>query len=658
VAVSAATRPATAEQEGQRVIHHTTRTKSLAANKAQLKATSVSEKHNHATHFYHVCDSTRYCLFTGVKDLNADDTLSKLADALNAIVPLTGKSGTGKEGSSNSVRDRSGKFSSKTSKKASSLQIIMTKRTEDSEVNEKSNHSISNETNMESNVSPATSLALDQSLLPTENELDDKMKIDEKEANEVNDDDIKCFVVPNEDSRSTWTLEEDLRLLDGIEAHGLGNWIDISEAVSNGIMGGSNKTAKKCMERYWDDYLGRYGHILPPFMKVDGKTIRTESLPIYKDIWSVDTDVYADDVEIGESVGRAEKYKIEVDCIKAQSTASPEQIQLIQKECERFGVNLPPRLEDVQSLPGSEFAGFMPRRNDFDVEWENTAEHILADMEFSRSDPDSERDLKLQVISIYNKKLDGRAKRKQFIADHQLLNQKKQKQDDLKRSRDERDLVQRLRLFSRFHTADEHEKFVEKVLETKRLRKEIAQLQSYRRMGIRSLAEAEMYELDKQRREFHRREQNKDKKNASETASSIESLWPEYSSSKADRIKRKRASDVTNETLSSNKNEISKKAESKSEEMEVDDGTSSITKSFDISNAPGLDLLCKKEIALCTKLGLMPRYYLEVKRELIRECLTHGFVEESNSTTIMKVDVEKRGSVIKFLLTSGWIKVK
>ena len=270
-------------------------------------------------------------------------------------------------------------------------------------------------------------------------------------------------------------------------------------------------------------------------------------------------------------------------------------------------------------------------------------------MEFSRTDTDHERNLKLQILSIYNSKLDGREKRKKFIADHKLLDTKKHQEADRKRSRDERDLVQRMRLFARFQTPEEHEKFVENVLKTKRMRKEIAQLQFYRRMGIRSLAEAELYELDKRRIEFHKSEAAKDKKN---TTSITSSLWPKYISNKNDRMKKSVEEPNVNEAG------IVNKAKDASEQVMSKTLSESKADFLDISNAPGINLLSTKEIALCEKIRLLPQFYLEVKRELIQESLSQGFIEDGNSSSLVKIDIEKKGEVIQFMLSSGWIKVK
>jgi hypothetical protein len=76
-------------------------------------------------------------------------------------------------------------------------------------------------------------------------------------------------------------------------------------------------------------------------------------------------------------------------------------------------------------------------------------------MEFRDEDSKWERDLKLRVIEIYNSKLDARAERKKFILERGLLERKEKK-----RSKDEREVVNSMRVFSRFHSPEEHEAFI------------------------------------------------------------------------------------------------------------------------------------------------------------------------------------------------------
>ncbi|RHY90202.1 hypothetical protein DYB37_009337 [Aphanomyces astaci] len=160
-----------------------------------------------------------------------------------------------------------------------------------------------------------------------------------------------------------------------------------------------------------------------------------------------------------------------------------------------------PTADDDKEKMGSALAGYMPLRGDFDVEHDNDAEVILADMEFADDDHPTERELKLKVIAIYNAKLDERERRKKFVVEHQLLDYKKYQQNERRRPKDERELVMQLRPFARFHSKDEHDALVEGLVAAMRLRKQIALLQEYRRHGVRTLAEAELYEQDKKKRE-------------------------------------------------------------------------------------------------------------------------------------------------------------
>ena len=71
-----------------------------------------------------------------------------------------------------------------------------------------------------------------------------------------------------------------------------------------------------------------------------------------------------------------------------------------------------------------------------------------------------ELQLKLQVIRIYNSKLDDRERRKRFVIDRGLVDRKEQVAQDRRRSKEERDIVARLRVFARFHSAADHEALV------------------------------------------------------------------------------------------------------------------------------------------------------------------------------------------------------
>lgn len=51
-----------------------------------------------------------------------------------------------------------------------------------------------------------------------------------------------------------------------------------------------------------------------------------------------------------------------------------------------------------------ELSGYNFKRQEFEIEYDNDAEHLLADMEFNKNDTDAERELKLRVLHIYGKR--------------------------------------------------------------------------------------------------------------------------------------------------------------------------------------------------------------------------------------------------------------
>ncbi|CAN0395187.1 unnamed protein product, partial [Ectocarpus sp. 13 AM-2016] len=94
-------------------------------------------------------------------------------------------------------------------------------------------------------------------------------------------------------------------------------------------------------------------------------------------------------------------------------------------------------------------------------------------MEFRPTDHASERQLKLDVIAVYNHRLDEREKRKRFVIEHNLLDYKKQQQNNgagRKRHKDDRELIAKLRPLARFSTPAEHEELIDNLLLAKKMR--------------------------------------------------------------------------------------------------------------------------------------------------------------------------------------------
>lgn len=63
-----------------------------------------------------------------------------------------------------------------------------------------------------------------------------------------------------------------------------------------------------------------------------------------------------------------------------------------------------PKLSGGDRPSVMELSGYNSKREEFEIEYDNDAEQVLADMEFKETDTESERLLKLQVLQIYSKR--------------------------------------------------------------------------------------------------------------------------------------------------------------------------------------------------------------------------------------------------------------
>ena len=106
----------------------------------------------------------------------------------------------------------------------------------------------------------------------------------------------------------------------------------------------------------------------------------------------------------------------------------------------------------------------MPLRGDFDIEHDNEAEAILADMDFVAGEHVTETELKLQVLAIYNSKLDERERRKRFVIERGLLDYKRLLAVERRRPKEERELADSMRPFARFMSGAEHEDLVRGII--------------------------------------------------------------------------------------------------------------------------------------------------------------------------------------------------
>lgn len=121
------------------------------------------------------------------------------------------------------------------------------------------------------------------------------------------------------------------------------------------------------------------------------------------------------------------------------------------------------------------------------------AELLLADMEFNEDDSPENVRLKESVIELYNARLDERIRRKKFVIERGLLDLKSVQKTERKYSKEEREIVNKCKIFARFHSKDEHEKFVNGLLKERLVREAIEQLKYFRAKGLTTLDQVEKF---------------------------------------------------------------------------------------------------------------------------------------------------------------------
>lgn len=296
--------------------------------------------------------------------------------------------------------------------------------------------------------------------------------------------------------------------------YGMGNWAEVAEHVGT-------KSKQQCIEHYDATYMNSPYFPLPDMTHVVGKN-RKELLAMAKgqgeekkglsslgELNLKEESLFSPPrIKIEESTKNGSSGRLlsgnagSIDLKKASNMAqvknSPNSVKVEDHLSDRnFGDKKPkPSKDEGPSL--MESSGFNAKRQEFDVEYDNEAEQLLADMEFKDSDTEEERELKLRVIRIYNKRLDERQRRKDFILERKLL-EPNPFENDL--SPEEKAICRRYDVFMRFHSKEEHDDLLKTIVQEHRTLKRIQELKEARTAGCRSSDEARRYIEQKRKRE-------------------------------------------------------------------------------------------------------------------------------------------------------------
>ncbi|KAI5945912.1 Transcriptional adapter 2-beta [Manis javanica] len=251
--------------------------------------------------------------------------------------------------------------------------------------------------------------------------------------------------------------------------------------------------------------------------------------------------------------------------------------------------------------------GYMPLRDDYEVEYDQDAETLISGLSVNYDDEDVEVELKRAHVDMYVRKLRERQRRKNIARDYSLVpaflgRERKDRERAAKRKvcKEERELRLKLRPLYQFMSCKESDDLFENMHKERLLRARIRELQRYRRNGITKMEESAEFEAAR-----HKREKRKENKGAAGARRGRE--------------------------------------DGKDAEFAA------------MENLPGFELLSDREKVLCSSLNLSPARYVTAKTIIIKDHLQkrQGIPSKSRLPSYLDKVLKKR--ILNFLTESGWI---
>lgn len=430
-----------------------------------------------------------------------------------------------------------------------------------------------------------------------------------------------------------WGADEELLLLEGCEIYGLGSWADVADHI------GGYRKRDEVRNHYQKIYIDSPNFPLPT--RADPKDMQLqEELP-------------------REEFQARKKRRIE-DRKEAQKNQAP----------------ATPKKKPTASVPSChEVQGYMPGRLEFETEYANEAEEAVQLMQFDPGDGvnprtgelEPEMDLKMTVMDIYNSRLTQRAERKKVIFEHQLLEYRKNAALDKKRTKEERDLLNKAKPFARMMNHDDFQDFCSGLIEEHNLRQAVSQLQDWRAMKIGDLRGGEKYEVDKQQRLQKAvpmgsldRERFASSQRQPKPPPIIETPSGAAAFVAPDLPTRPKPADVPIKSeaklplTNGHANGTITPAPKQKFLIPIISGVSPI--SLAQENIADLHLLTDEEIELCEKTRLHPKPYLVIKESVMKEALKgNGLLKKKQVKELVRLESSKGGRIFDFFVAHGWL---
>ncbi|PKA58661.1 Transcriptional adapter ADA2 [Apostasia shenzhenica] len=450
-----------------------------------------------------------------------------------------------------------------------------------------------------------------------------------------------------------WNADEEILLLEGIEMYGLGNWAEVAEHVGT-------KNKEQCINHYMALYMNSPSYPLPDMSRVNGKN-RKELLAMAKaqGISNLGNVTPKEDSPFSPS-----RVKIEDLSAEALGGRSPSgtfkkvsnlgQLKGGSDETKRENLSLPedvngdrtigikkPKYSKDEVPSMTELSGYNPKRREFDPEYDNDAEKLLAEMEFKDTDTETDRELKLRNSCLWRDfadRLDERKRRKDFILERNLLYPHPMEKD---LSDEDREVYQRFKVFMRFLPQEEFETLVKSVLEERKMRRRIQELQECRAAGCRTLADAKMY-IEQKRKEL---EANAKKTNeTSPVVNNGKVLQKANRTLSREKIE-------TDGTVESLKVRVGASIDSAGKDLSLATGQASLKlfEEWDIRGLPGTEFLSESEYQLCCDNRLLPNHFLKMQEALVQQILKGAVTKKDDAHHLFKVDPNKIDKVYEIV---------
>ncbi|MCJ1248195.1 Transcriptional adapter ada2 [Trapelia coarctata] len=431
-----------------------------------------------------------------------------------------------------------------------------------------------------------------------------------------------------------WGADEELLLLEGGEVYGLGSWADIADHI------GGYRNKEEVRDHFIDTYVNSSKFPLPE--RADPK------------------DIFLLEKYPREEFQARKKRRIEE-----------------RKEAAKNAPPAAPKQKPTASVPAChEVQGYMPGRLEFETEFANEAEEAVQHMQFDPGDGinprtgelEPEMELKMTVMDIYNSKLTVRAKRKKITFEHNLLEYRKNAALDKKRTKEERDLLNKVKPFARMMNHKDFQEVSSGLEYEHNLRQAIIQLQDWRTMAIGDLKSGEKYEAEKQTRaqrpaptgQFDRLAGVRPSKPVPpvETPSATTALTaPELperfkSLEQANGAPTHLKGPLVNSTTTlplGNPNPAVKYAPASLPGVPPLKLTA--------ETATDLHIMTDEEKELCSLLRMTPKAYLVIKDALFKESYkTGGSLKRKAAREVCRIDAGKATRIFDFMIHSGWIQ--